>query len=69
MFSKLKAKLSEAKSLAYFDKNTKTRVITNASLVGLGAVLAQGKGGEYRVVSYASRSLTNTEKRYSQTAK
>ena len=42
-FSKLKAKLTEAKSLAYFDKNAKTRVIIDASPVGLGAVLAQEK--------------------------
>ena len=68
-FNKLKTKLSEAKSLAYFDKDAKTRVITDASPVGLGAVLTQEKNGEYRVVSYASRSLTDVEKRYSQTEK
>ena len=34
-FNKLKAKLTEVKFLVYFDKNAKTRVITDASPVGL----------------------------------
>ena len=68
-FNKLKTKLSKAKSLAYFDKYAKTRVITDASPVGLGPVLTQGKNGEYRVVSFCSRSLADVEKRYSQTEK
>ena len=37
--------------------------------VGLGAVLVQEQDGEFRVISYASRSLSDTERRYSQTEK
>ena len=33
----------------------------------LGAVLAQKQQGEFRVIMYASRSLTEVERRYSQT--
>ncbi|KAK3093815.1 hypothetical protein FSP39_020533 [Pinctada imbricata] len=61
--------LSKADTLGYFDKNAPTQIITDASPVGLGAVLVQKQGHEYRVISYASRSLDETERRYSQTEK
>ena len=48
----------------FYDKNAKTKVITDASPVGLGAVLVQEQNGNWRPVYYASRSLT--ERRYSQ---
>ena len=44
-------------------------VITDASPVGLGAVLVQERNGESRAVCYASRSLSSVERRYSQTEK
>ncbi|KAK3733402.1 hypothetical protein QZH41_002706 [Actinostola sp. cb2023] len=68
-FAELKTRLGQAETLAYFDIYAKTRVITDASPVGLGAILSQEHDGEYRVVSYASRSLTSVKKRYSQTEK
>ncbi|KAK3717696.1 hypothetical protein QZH41_001100 [Actinostola sp. cb2023] len=68
-FAELKTRLGQAETLAYFEIDAKTRVITDASPVGLGAILSQEHDGEYRVVSYASRSLTSVEKRYSQTEK
>ena len=68
-FSKLKDKLSHAQTLAYFDKNAKTKIVADASPVGLGAVLIQEQNGVEQVVSYASRSLTGVERRYSQTEK
>ncbi|XP_033121564.1 uncharacterized protein K02A2.6-like, partial [Anneissia japonica] len=47
--------------------NAPTIVITDASPVGLGAILLQEQTeGELRPVAYASHSLTETERRYSQ---
>ena len=37
--------------------------------MGLGAVLTQQQGGVCRVISYAARSLSDVERRYSQTEK
>lgn len=68
-FDSLKKHLADADTLAYFDKNAPTQVITDASPVGLGAVLVQKQNDKYRVVYYASRSLSDTERRYSQTEK
>ena len=61
--------MASSETLAYFDKESKTQVIADAGPVGLGAVLVQHQQGEYRVVCYASKSLTDIERRYSQTEK
>ena len=68
-FEKLKDRMINAKTLAYFKTEAKTRVIADASPYALGAVLTQFQGNMWRVVSYASRSLTDVERRYSQTEK
>ncbi|KAK2578707.1 hypothetical protein KPH14_012663 [Odynerus spinipes] len=69
-FEKLKASLTNAETLGIFDINARTRVIANASPVGLGCVLTQmDKTGQWRVINYASRSLSECERRYSQTEK
>ncbi|XP_062609444.1 uncharacterized protein K02A2.6-like [Saccostrea cucullata] len=68
-FVELKRRLADAKTLGYYDKSAPTKVIADASPVGLGAVLVQEQNGEHRVLSYASRSLSDTERRYSQTEK
>ena len=46
-----------------------TRVIADASPVGLVALLDQEKDGYGRVVCYTSRSLSSVERRYNQTEK
>ena len=66
-FKILKETLASAETLAYYDKDANTRVIADASPVGLGAVLVQEQNGNWRPVYYASRSLTAVERRYSQT--
>lgn len=66
-FQNLKRDLENAETLAYFDKSAKTKVVTDASPVGIGAILIQEKDGIDRPVYYASRSLTQVERRYSQT--
>ena len=68
-FNKLKEKLSKAETLGYFDPKARTQVIADASPVGLGAVLVQIQKGEPRIICYASKSLTDVERRYSQTEK
>ena len=46
--------------MAYFAKDAKTRLVTDASPVGLGGVLEkQQEDGSYRPVYYASHKLNN----------
>ena len=66
-FDELKRRLASAETLGYFYKNAQTKVIADASPVGLGAVLVQQQGGELRVISYASGRLSDTERCFSQT--
>lgn len=66
-FNELKKRLCNAETLGIFDKNAKTRLVADASPVAIGAVLTQETSEGRRVISYASRSLTACERRYSQT--
>ena len=68
-FRELKKRLSSAETLGYCDKDAPIQVIADASPVGLGAVLTQIHKDGPRVIFYASCSVTETEKRYSQTEK
>ena len=63
VFEKLKECLVSAPVMAYFDTAKPTMLVVDASPVGLGAMLVQ----DGKVVSYASRSLSDVETRYSQT--
>ncbi|CAC5396188.1 unnamed protein product [Mytilus coruscus] len=57
---------SEVRS--FLDFNAETYVIVDASPVGLGAILSQKQSdGNFRPVTFASRTLTDVEQRYSQT--
>lgn len=53
---------------AYFDPEKDTEISVDASPVSLAAILFQvdPKTDETHIITYASRSLTETEKRYSQ---
>ena len=68
-FQKLKELAAGASTLAYFRGDCNTRIIADAGPHGLGAVLTQLQDGEWRAISYASRNLTEVERRYSQTEK
>jgi len=68
-FQTLKDCLAKTTTLAYYDKFAPIKVIADASPVGLGAVLVQDQNGSMVPVCYASRSLTDCERRYSQTEK
>lgn len=63
-FNQLKQRIGSIDHLGYFDPNDRTLVVTDASGVGLGAVLIQFKCNRPRVISYASKSLSETEKKY-----
>ena len=68
-FEKLKELITKSETLAYFDQNSPTRIVCDAGPTSLGAVLTQLHSNSWRVISYASRSLTPVERKYSQTEK
>lgn len=68
-FLTLKSCLTSAPVLAYPDPLKQFILDTDASDVGIGAVLSQVEGGMERVVAYASRSLTKQERKYATTKK
>ena len=68
-FHILKDLLIRAETLAYFRNECRTQIVADAGPTGIGAVLTQLQDGMWRVVSYASRNLTDVERRYSQTEK
>ena len=59
-FNDLKRALTEKSALAHYDVTKPVEIHTDACQVGLGACLLQ----DGKPVAYASRSLTETEKRY-----
>ena len=59
-FNKLKVEIPNMKPLPYFDVNAETTLQMDASMKGLGACLIQ----EGKVICYASRALTKTERNY-----
>lgn len=69
-FDTLKRCLSNVETLGHYRLDAeKTQLVTDASNVGLGAVLLQVHKGEMRVICYASRTLSVAERNYSTTEK
>ncbi len=62
-FDTLKDIIMKQEVMAYFDPNKDTKLLVDASPVGMGAILTQNN----RVISYASRAMSSVESRYSQT--
>lgn len=64
----LKDSLTSETVMSYFDPDKQSELVVDASPVGLGAILYQlGKEGERHTIAYASRALSDVERRYSQT--
>lgn len=69
-FESIKQIMSNVKALGYFNEKDKTLVVADASGVALGAVLIQYDNLNCpRVIMFASKSLSDGEKRFSQTEK
>lgn len=64
-FNKCKELLTHSPLLQYPDYDKPFVLTTDASNVAVGAVLSQGKIGNDKPVAYASRTLSDTESRYS----
>ena len=68
-FQEIKNKLARPTTLALYSLDTPTKIAADASAYGLGLVLLQQQSGTWKPVAFASRSMTDTEKRYSQIEK
>ena len=67
-FEKLKQCLISAEVMPYYNPSAETQLIVDGSPCGVAAILNQKQpNGDIRPVAYASRTLTPTERRYSQT--
>lgn len=69
-FQALKAAICKIDYLGFFNLRNRTKLIADASPTGLGAVLLQEDShGQLRVIAFASKALTDIEKKYFQTEK
>ena len=66
-FNQLKDELCSDRFLTYYDRELPLKVVCDASPVGVGAVLAHVfPDGQEKPIAYASRTLTKSERNYSQ---
>ena len=69
-FHQTKIALTTAPVLTLYDPNKETKIAADASSFGLGAVVLQEEApGDWKPVSYISRSMTSTECKYAQIEK
>ena len=67
-FDTLKDQLINAEVMAFYNPDAETRLIVDASLVGLGTILSQKQDdGGWRPISYGPHALNNVQQRYGQT--
>ena len=67
-FETLRTSLTSKSCIAYYDPTKETTIYTDASPVGISAVIIQNTPNkkDHKLISYSSRALTQTEQRYSQ---
>ena len=68
-FVEIKQELTKPTVLVLYDPQAETKVSADASSIGWGAVLLQLDGQMWKPVAYASRALSDTERRYAQIEK
>jgi len=68
-FTNVKKELTKPTVLALYNPEAPTKVCADASSYGLGAVLMQKQGTEWKPIAYASRSMTEIEQRCAQIEK
>ena len=64
-FDRVKQSITNSPALALFDPSLPTIVTTDASDYGIGAVLTQLHGNTEKTVAFASRTLSECERKYS----
>ena len=68
-YTTLKDKLSKLTTLTLYNPTANIKLSADASSYGLGAVLLQETNNEWQPVAYGSRTMTETERRYTQIEK
>ena len=68
-FNDIKLEIASSGTLGHYDPNAETVVSADSSSYGVGAVIRQRERGLLKPVAYASRSMSETEKRYAQIEK
>ena len=68
-FTRIKGELSTSQILAPYSFTAETKISADASSYGLGAVLLQKSESNWKPIAYASRSMTETGRRYAQIEK
>ena len=63
-FNRIKAYLTTEPVLRHFDPSRRIKIITDASRVGVGAVLLQSHDNVWHPVKYVSRKLTSAESKW-----
>ena len=69
VFEEVKQLLMTSPILTYYEPTKETTVAADASSYGIGAVLLQSHNGKLMPIAYASRSLTDCERRFVQIEK
>ena len=69
LFAEIKQELTKPTVLVLYNPQAETKVSADASSFGLGAVLLQLDEQMWKLVAYASRALSDTERQHAQIEK